>query len=61
MKNDIDLQAPWVGKSDWDYLGWKTEEEEYEEELAYDEYIERIIDEQREEERIAEKENKNDK
>ena len=48
--SDRDVQADYVGKSDWDYLGWKTEEEEYEEELAYDEYIDRIIDERREEE-----------
>ena len=59
MKNDIDLQAPWVGMSDWDYLGWETEEEEYERELAYDEYIDRLIDERKEEEWFREKENKN--
>ena len=57
MKDDRFLQAPWVGQSDWDYLGWETEEEEYERELAYDEYIDRLIDERRDEE-LFEKENK---
>ena len=50
MQNDRDLQADWVGKSDWDYFGWETEEEEYKRELAYDEYIDRLIDERRDEE-----------
>lgn len=49
MSNDLNLQAPWVGKSDWDYFGWKTEEEEAAEQLAYDEYIDRLIDERRDE------------
>ena len=59
MRDDRFLQAPWVGKSDWDYFGWETEEEEYERELAYDEYIDRLIDERRDEE-YFEKENKNE-
>ena len=49
MRNDRDLQAPWVGQSDCDYFGWETEEEEQERELAYDEYIDRLIDERKEE------------
>ena len=61
MKNDRDLQAPWVGKSDWDYLGWKTEEEEREEELLYDDYIDRLIDKRREDEALRELESQNGK
>lgn len=57
MQNYKNLQAPWVGQSDWDYLGWETEEEEYERELAYDEYIDSLIDKRRDEE-LFEKENK---
>lgn len=59
MRNDRDIQAPWVGQSDWDYLGWETEEEAEQRELAYDEYIDRLIDERKEEEWFREKENKN--
>lgn len=44
MDYNRDIQAPWVGKSDWEYYGWKSEEEELAEELAYDEYIDRMID-----------------
>lgn len=57
MLNDRDLQAPWIGQSGWDWYGWKTEEEKYKEELAYDEYIDRLIDERKEEELFIEKEN----
>lgn len=60
MKRIGDIQAPWVGQSDWDYLGWETEEEEYERELAYDEYIDSLIDE-RKEDALRELENKNGK
>lgn len=59
MRNDRDIQAPCVGQSDWDYLDWETEEEELQRELAYDEYIDRLIDERKEEEWFREKENKN--
>lgn len=48
--NDFGLQADWVGKSDWDYWGWKTKEEEEQEELLYDEYIDRLIEKERDEE-----------
>ena len=50
MPDDRDLQAPWVGQSDRDYLGYETEEEARARELAYDEYIDRLIDERRDEE-----------
>ena len=49
MPNDLHLEAPWVGQSDWDYLGWETEEESEKKELAYDDYIDKLIDEKREE------------
>lgn len=56
MKNDRNLEAPWVGQSDWDYLGWETEEEAEERELAYDEYIDRLIDEERDNEALRQME-----
>lgn len=58
MLNDRDIQAPWIGKSDWDYFCWETEEEARERELAYD-YIDRIFDKIKEEEQFREKENEN--
>ena len=58
MRNDRDLQAPWVGQSDWDYLGWETEKEE-EKDIAYWEKVDRLIDEKKEEEWFREKENEN--
>ena len=56
MLNDRDLQAPWAGKSDWDYFGWETEDEAKKRELAYDEYIDRLIDEERDNEALRQME-----
>lgn len=49
MKDDRFIQADWVGKSDWEYFGWKDEKEEEQRERAYDEYIDRLIDQRKEE------------
>lgn len=36
MKNDFDLQAPWVGKCKEDYYGEDDEEECFDADLAYE-------------------------
>lgn len=61
MKNDRNLEAPWVGESDWDWFGWETEEEAEQRELAYYDYIDRLIDEEKDNEAIKEMEKNNDK
>lgn len=55
--NDRDIQAPWVGKSEDDCGSfWETEEEE----AAYDEYIDRLIDEKLDEEYFEREINKHE-
>lgn len=52
MSNDLNLQAPWVGQSDYEYFGWKSEEDEEAEEIAYWEHVDRLIDERKEDEAL---------
>lgn len=42
--------ASWIGQHPDDYYDRQSEEEECEEELNYDEYIEHLIEQRREEE-----------
>lgn len=59
--NDRQLQAPWVGKSDWDYFGWEAEEEAEAAGIAYWENIDRLIDEEKDNKVLKEMEKNNDK
>ena len=53
MINDLHLQAPWVGKTPEEYYGTTLEEDEFE-------YIDRLIDERRDEEYFEKVINKNE-
>lgn len=48
MKNNYVPEAPWIGKHREDYYGLKSAEEELEVEIAYDEYIDYLIDTEKE-------------